>query len=455
MEIGSKVNFVMLFKDSQGPSDRRLRKICQIVLIVGLSSLAYGNEDHFNRPRCGLRVWGLGGAYTAVSDDSSAVCYNPAGMVFAKTTKETSSFSSYAIHHYKAKDAVADGNVSHNSAGVRGFFGGMTKDPIVLPKIPVGFAIYVPDAGERHQSIDIISPELGISDAKYRTTEVELERRLALALALPADSYAMGAAVTIINRTKKGTSVSSGVVTGTQILDDDPSKTYLFVVGQNFEYDLWLSKIAIGWMWYPTASTSLGATIQHTIQLTQDMHSQNELTYSTITEKSADGGYIAKDAKTLTSGSSYGREIKRGSIEARLGLGHRITADRLMAIDVQYTIPGYGENDQANGFRPVWDVSTGAEFSLNQHFLMGLGVFTSMDGRKNNFKDNQVVGESIDQFGGTFKTILKDEESEYFFGFSVIRGLGRGTPVTTSDKAPIRNIETTDFEIGVGLSSLL
>ncbi len=68
------------------------------LLLVCFSSIAdyvTAMPTYFNSPVCGNRVTSMGGAYTAVSDDAAGLCYNPAGLAYALTTKGTDSSTSY------------------------------------------------------------------------------------------------------------------------------------------------------------------------------------------------------------------------------------------------------------------------------------------------------------------------------------------------------------------------
>ena len=61
----------------------------------GLSSVDFNYiNDHF-----GDRATGLGGAYTAISDDPSGAYYNPAGIVFAFDNQISLSVNSYKYKH--------------------------------------------------------------------------------------------------------------------------------------------------------------------------------------------------------------------------------------------------------------------------------------------------------------------------------------------------------------------
>ncbi|RYZ71254.1 MAG: hypothetical protein EOP09_04915 [Proteobacteria bacterium] len=57
--------------------NRSTRLALAILTLSGAS--AYADQFHYHNLVVGERAMGLGGAFTAVADDASAIVYNPAG----------------------------------------------------------------------------------------------------------------------------------------------------------------------------------------------------------------------------------------------------------------------------------------------------------------------------------------------------------------------------------------
>src|SRR4051812_8644532 len=53
------------------------------LLLTSLAAFAEDGNYHYKSILVGERASGLGGAYTAISDDPSGVYHNPAGIVFS------------------------------------------------------------------------------------------------------------------------------------------------------------------------------------------------------------------------------------------------------------------------------------------------------------------------------------------------------------------------------------
>ena len=72
-----------------------MSKLLQFGFIISflLATTAVADEYHYVNTFNGSKVAGLGGAYTAIADDLSAMLYNPAGLSFS-TVKSTASVMS-------------------------------------------------------------------------------------------------------------------------------------------------------------------------------------------------------------------------------------------------------------------------------------------------------------------------------------------------------------------------
>lgn len=62
-----------------------MARLLLLILIIIQSSILSAQWDGYDIYRCGAKGLGAGGAFTAVADDSSAVYYNPAGLVQMRT----------------------------------------------------------------------------------------------------------------------------------------------------------------------------------------------------------------------------------------------------------------------------------------------------------------------------------------------------------------------------------
>ncbi|MEZ4741530.1 MAG: hypothetical protein R3B45_03650 [Bdellovibrionota bacterium] len=104
------IKFDILSMDVNQYKIRWLARVCLWTFLSYLiASTCYADPDfdHHRNILPGARAAGLGGAYTAISDDPSGSYYNPAGLVFGKTNEISISVNSRQESILKFKDIDA------------------------------------------------------------------------------------------------------------------------------------------------------------------------------------------------------------------------------------------------------------------------------------------------------------------------------------------------------------
>jgi hypothetical protein len=99
-----------------------------LLLAQFLNSSAFADEFHFSNLLVGERPSGLGGAYTALSDDHTGMVYNPAGIAFADAGREVASINLFSGTTVEYDKVFGDQGWTRSSAElVPGFFGGLIE----------------------------------------------------------------------------------------------------------------------------------------------------------------------------------------------------------------------------------------------------------------------------------------------------------------------------------------
>ena len=140
----------------------------------------YADQFHYHNFLIGDRAIGIGGAYSAISDDSSGVYYNPAGLAYALSNDISGSANAFYKSSVVYEKAVANQNFTESNSGtVPSFFGGLQKLDNILPGLVFAFGIYEDNSELKDQNTLIQNVNLGVAppcaDGKARNPFV-LER---------------------------------------------------------------------------------------------------------------------------------------------------------------------------------------------------------------------------------------------------------------------------------------
>jgi len=111
-------------------------------LVSAQTDRAYDNYQNY---LVGGRAAGMGGAYTAISDDESGMFYNPAGIAFADRSSLSLSVSLYGIVTGEVEDALGTGgNYSYSALNVIPSTVGSLKK--LGANHTLGFAVFAPNS---------------------------------------------------------------------------------------------------------------------------------------------------------------------------------------------------------------------------------------------------------------------------------------------------------------------
>jgi len=397
-------------------SGNLFRLFLALVLAVSFSSAAWADSYHYRNIIVGDRASGMGGAYTAISDDPSGIYYNPAGMVYSQGTNVSGSANAYHNTIKKYSDVLGGQGWERNASSLLpNFFGVVQK----AGKGRLGFAYVVPDSVREDQDqvfYNIPEGPLTVSEYTLNFNNEDNTHLFGVAYAREInESLSWGLSLfyhhrriqMMFNEVKNYTSNESRWLNSYYESEEDGIKP------------------VIGLMWTPAEKLSFGASISKTI-----------LTGSRTTSQVTLKDYGLSSAAVTITKSGEKREYP---LNLNLGGAYFASESFLVTADINYFS---AENDQLD-IEKTWvmNFALGTEYYFSPNLAMRFGLYSNMSAAPDIVPGElSVTEDDVDLFGGTLSF------SHFGRGSSLTMGLaysaGSGDAQVTSD---INDIQTADI----------
>lgn len=118
------------------------------VISVSFSNISHADLFHYSNLLIGPKALGLGGAFTALSDDTSGLYYNPGGLALQGSLELSGSINTFYLKSNTFEKVFGDKQFTESARGSVSSFFGLSKR-VSLPLLGVlnvGFAFINPDA---------------------------------------------------------------------------------------------------------------------------------------------------------------------------------------------------------------------------------------------------------------------------------------------------------------------
>lgn len=375
--------------------------------LLCFGNIAVADEFHYNNLLIGDRASGMGGAYTAISDDATGMYYNPAAIVYVGDKNVSASVNAYFSQSKKYENVIGNQPFERTSSALLANYFGIVKP---FGGLKIGFSYAVPDAvsEDQNQTFNNVAANtsrytvnLNNRDVTYNfgpSFATEINRDTAVGLTLYAH--------------QRDVQVSSNYYVERISGGNQWSNQY-------FRLNETGVRPVLGLSWAPAEKISLGLALSKTFVL-----SSNATNQITCWDSSAGGCVAGTTTPSIKAPSITTYSLKR-EYPTRLALGVGYFADRNLIIssDLTYhtavTDPIYG-----NKVATI-NAAVGTEYYLSKQWAVRAGLFTNMANTENIQAGKTNIEEQINLYGGSVSVSNFSGSASVTLGGSVSYGKGK------------------------------
>lgn len=412
--------------------------IVSITLITFCCSLsaipAHADEYHYNNILIGDRAAGMGGAYTAISDDPSGLFYNPAGIAYAQGSNV--SVSANALHQTKTvyKNALGNGNdyVRESFALLPNFFG------IIQPlgKGKVGFSYAVPDSVIEDQNQTFYSPNANVSRYALNFNKSDSTYYFGPSYAIElTEEFSVGA--TLYGHYRRNEWLSNQLI---NLSSGKYEWDNLF-----YKSTEWGIKPILGLMWSPTSRLSTGLSLSKVSII------QADAAYQTICagDIPTPAGGTAICDPTYVPGTAPFRVVTLSNSKrvypttSTLGIAYFHSKALIVSGDISYNSK---VEDSAFGNREAtWNAALGTEYYLDEKWAIKGGFFTDRANTPKIQSGDANAFDHVDLYGVSMSASYFTRQSSITGGVTFRYGNGQAQILGNQTIQDVTSLATTAF----------
>ncbi|MBI5625619.1 MAG: hypothetical protein HY935_00200 [Nitrosomonadales bacterium] len=411
---------------------RDITSITAIILATCCSLFAApacSDEYHYNNILIGDRAAGMGGAYTAISDDPSGLFYNPAGIAYAQGN--SISVSANAFHQTKTvyKNALGSGNdyERNSSALLPNFFG------IIQPlgKGKVGFSYAVPDSVIEDQNQTFYNLP-GTTTTRFAINFNKSDSTYyfgpSYALELTPE-FSVGA--TLYGHYRRNEWISNQLI-------NKSAGTYQWLnqFYKNTESGI---KPILGLMWNPTTKLTTGLSLSKVNII------QSDTAYQTICAGDIPGicdpAYVPGTAPVRVVNLSKAKRVY--PLTSTMGIAYFHSKSLIISGDISYN--GKVKDDNFGNKEPTLNVALGTEYYLDEKWAIKGGFFTDRANTPKIKSSDTNAYDHVDLYGASLSTSYFTRQSSITLGVTYRYGVGQAQILGNQTIQDVKSQASTYF----------
>lgn len=381
--------------------------LAALTALMSIYSVASADEFHYNNLLIGDRASGMGGAYTAVSDDATGMYYNPAAIMYAGDRNFSASVNAYFSQSKKYENVFGNLPFERTSSALLANYFGIIKP---LGNIKVGFSYAVPDSVNE----DLSESHSNINSSLSRFT-LNLNNR--------DNTYNVGPTI--------ATEVNDDLAIGLtlylhqrdtlQILNQyAESSSTLYWTNSYFKMSETGVRPVLGISWSPFEKLSLGLSLTKTFVLSSSTSQQLTCWNSSV----AGGCPNSPAAPSIQTPTFLNTDMKR-EYPTRVTVGAAYFADKNLLISGDFSY-NTAVNDPIFGDKvATFNGALGTEYYLSRKWAVRAGVFTNMTNTPGIVAGVTNIQEHIDLYGLSLSLTNFSNAASLTLGGSFSYGTGQ------------------------------
>lgn len=385
-------------------------------------STALADQYHYVNTLIGERASGMGGAYTAVSDDATGLYYNPAGIMYSTGRSLSASVNAYYTQTKKYENVIGGMGWEREAETLLPNYFGVIQP---LGSVKIGMSYAVPDAVTEDQ--DQVFTNVPSRFPGITATEYSINFNNEDTTYLFGPSAAMEIAKDLAVGITLYYQVRSNQLVLNQLIQLDNGK----YESSNFYSELHESAVKpiLGAIWSPVEKVSVGLTVSKALVIHESV--SNQLTYK-------DSNY---DADTIDRQYGYTNAKKKYPTQIKAGVAYFPSRSLLASLDLSYntkvTDPEF--KDRVS----VVNAAIGAEYFLSRSWAVRGGFFTDLANTPDIEAGKTGQLENVDLYGLSASISHFTRNTSLTFGGSVTQGDGKAQVLAASTE--VQNLKVAGW----------
>lgn len=406
-----------------------------IAISVFISSSLFADEWHYNNIIIGERATGMGGAYTAISDDPSGLFHNPAGIVYGGKRNLSASVNAFSLTSTTYKGVLGGRDWERESSSLLPNFFGVTQP---FAGGVIGFSYAVTDSiSEDQDSIfnGIGSGGTGIRDFVINVNNIDNTYKLGPSFAYEVnDELSVGMTLYFHVRDQE-------LITNQWKRFNNDEAQWANSYYQSSENGF---EPVLGFMWSPFEKVSLGLAVRQVVISSSETSSQS-ICLSTIPNANETNVQCQDPVGDIIKDPAHGitNQERDMPLQVNVGMAYFSSNTLLVSGDLAY----FGKTDTAES---VVNIALGAEYYINESWAFRGGFYTNFSNSAEIVSTATDQPDHVDIYGLTFSASHFTRDSSITLGLSY--SFGSGDAQVIAGDATIQDVDVSALTFFVSSS---